>query len=52
MMNIEAIIIGCFTRFLSAFFGIGKTGSKTGMLLYGLVMAVFSVYFFISQMRT
>ncbi len=29
-----------------------KTKSKTVMMLYGIVMAAFSVYFFISQMRT
>jgi len=29
-----------------------RTGSKTLMILYGIVMVIFSVYFFISQLRT
>ena len=50
---------------ISAFMGIGvipmaylgakldiRTRSKTVMILYGIVMVAFSIYFFISQLKT
>jgi hypothetical protein len=37
--------------YLGAKFDI-KTESKTVMILYGIVMVIFSVYFFIQQIRT